>query len=455
MSVKKQKQIAKKPAKAQPKRTKSVAKVANTKKPQAGSKKSAPQKKASVAVKKTTAKVAKQSSKPTQKKPAPKAKVVAKKPQAKAPVKKSNAKPAPQKSVKTPAKKEQKKSVPQKSAKVVLAKKTPAKVEKKASAPQKKAPTKSIAKPAGKPAPTQKQVSATTSKTEAKKATAKVVAQKVQEKIKKQASSKVEREDAPLAGLIEKSDRAQTGKHSKRPSDSIYFSLKDLDDFFADRANGVSLRESASRREKHIPSKKSANKASTLQKKAPAVPPQRKAEKFAAASIADILGFDPVVAPTREKHDEKEIPRKWKKYYSELIAMRKKYAEGVTERSEEVMKRSVKEDSGDLSSYGEHLADAGSESYDRDMAYSLLSSDHGIIQEIDAAIERMKNGTYGICEYTGEPIPESRLISIPYTRYTKEGQERKELEKKRAQSMERSSFADLRSDSSTEDSSDA
>ena len=182
---------------------------------------------------------------------------------------------------------------------------------------------------------------------------------------------------------------------------------------------------------------------------APKVPKAKKVvQSFDAASIADILGFNPVEAPTREKHIEKEIPRKWKKYYSMLVQLRKKHSEGVSERSEEVLKRSAKEDSGDLSSYGQHLADAGSESFDRDMAFSLLSSEHEIIHEIDAAIERMKKGVYGICEYTGAPIPAERLESIPFTRYTKEGQERKELELKRAKSMQWSGFGDMGADGS-------
>ncbi|PWM28075.1 MAG: hypothetical protein DBX55_10540 [Verrucomicrobia bacterium] len=129
-----------------------------------------------------------------------------------------------------------------------------------------------------------------------------------------------------------------------------------------------------------------------------------------------------------------------------LVELRRKHSEGLTERSEEVMKRSVKDDSGDLSSYGQHLADAGSESFERDMAYSLLSSERELIREIDAAVDRMRRGVYGVCEFTGDPIPDERLAAIPFTRYTKEGQERKELEMKRAKSMQRTAFGDIPSE---------
>ncbi len=247
--------------------------------------------------------------------------------------------------------------------------------------------------------------------------------------------------EAPLSGLaFDEPAGKKFAKRQKRArhSESIYFSLEDLDAYFENREAGVSY---------DSPSKSESASASA---KVSSVPKQQKVKKasqtFDAASIADILGFNPVEVPTREKYVEKEIPRKWKKYYNMLVELRKKHSEGLTERSEEVMKRSVKDDSGDLSSYGQHLADAGSESFDRDMAYSLLSSERELIREIDAAVDRMRRGVYGVCEFTGEPIPEERLAAIPFTRYTKEGQERKELEMKRAKSMQRTAFGDIPSE---------
>lgn len=129
---------------------------------------------------------------------------------------------------------------------------------------------------------------------------------------------------------------------------------------------------------------------------------------------------------------------------------RKRHSRGAESISEEVLKRSAKEDSGDLSSYGQHLADAGSESFERDMAYNLLSNEKEMIAEIDAAIERIRNGTYGICEVTGKPIPESRLEAIPFTRCTKEGQEIKEAENKKIKSVQRSIY-DIDASGSAED----
>jgi DnaK suppressor protein len=53
------------------------------------------------------------------------------------------------------------------------------------------------------------------------------------------------------------------------------------------------------------------------------------------------------------------------------------------------------------------------------------------IKEIDEALARMENGTYGICEETGENIEEKRLVAIPWTRLSLEGAEVREREQKR------------------------
>ncbi len=236
-------------------------------------------------------------------------------------------------------------------------------------------------------------------------------------------------------------------KTRARASDSIVFTLEDLDAYLEMRASG-----SGQQQAKAV-SKSAVGKAAPA--KGPAAPAPFKATSspknpVAAASIFDILGFNPVETPSLEKHREKEIPRKWKKYYNMLVDLRKRHSRGAESISEEVLKRSAKEDSGDLSSYGQHLADAGSESFERDMAYNLLSNEKEMIAEIDAAIERIRNGTYGVCEVTGEPIPESRLEAIPFTRCTKEGQEIKEAENKKIKSVQRSIY-DIDASGSPED----
>jgi RNA polymerase-binding transcription factor DksA len=76
----------------------------------------------------------------------------------------------------------------------------------------------------------------------------------------------------------------------------------------------------------------------------------------------------------------------------------------------------------DASAFGMHQADAGSDAYDRDFALSILSQEQNSLYEIDEALKRIDDGTYGICEISNKPILRARLEARPFTRYTVECQ---------------------------------
>ena len=163
----------------------------------------------------------------------------------------------------------------------------------------------------------------------------------------------------------------------------------------------------------------------TLEK--PAKPSHHKA-----ASLADILGFNPKRARSAEAIAEKDVPEKFKRYYKLLIDLRTHLTAGIELHSEETLKRSAKDDAGDLSSYGQHMADAGTDTFDRDFALSMVANEQEALSEIDAAIKRVHDGSYGICEVTQKPIAKDRLLAVPFTRYTAEAQ--KNLERNRHRS---------------------
>jgi RNA polymerase-binding protein DksA len=73
------------------------------------------------------------------------------------------------------------------------------------------------------------------------------------------------------------------------------------------------------------------------------------------------------------------------------------------------------------------LSDQGTDTFDREFALNQLSSEQDILFEIDEAIRRIENGTYGICEMTNEPINIERLEALPYVRHSIKAQS--ELEK--------------------------
>lgn len=155
------------------------------------------------------------------------------------------------------------------------------------------------------------------------------------------------------------------------------------------------------------------------------------------ASLADILGFNPAKgkkAPAAMV-DEAEVPEKFRRYYRLLLELRNHVLIQLGEHTEETLLKSAKDDSGDLSGYGQHMADAGTDTFDRDFALSLVSNEQEALSEIEAAIKRIHAGTYGICETTQKPIAKERLLAVPFTRYSTEA--KKEVERHSHRSIER------------------
>ncbi|MGN0837072.1 MAG: TraR/DksA family transcriptional regulator [Akkermansia sp.] len=103
------------------------------------------------------------------------------------------------------------------------------------------------------------------------------------------------------------------------------------------------------------------------------------------------------------------------------------------------------------SSSGQHIGDAGSEAEVRDLTIRLLDKDREQLFEIDAALERIRRGYYGICEISLDPIPKKRLQVRPFCRLTVKCQE--EYEKKygsyanyKARNNDRVGYAGLQND---------
>lgn len=163
--------------------------------------------------------------------------------------------------------------------------------------------------------------------------------------------------------------------------------------------------------------------------------PKAKPRKIGAVSLDELFGYNPFDKGSVSA-EEKMIPAKWMKYYKKLVSLKVAIQKEIDEHSQNAFSRQGKEDTGDLSaSYSQHTADIDNEAFTRDCALSLLASKQQDLAEINIAIERMKKGTYGICEITGKQIPAERLRDVPFTRYSLEG--KLEAEKQRAAAARR------------------
>ncbi len=74
----------------------------------------------------------------------------------------------------------------------------------------------------------------------------------------------------------------------------------------------------------------------------------------------------------------------------------------------------LSEDAGEETAYDNHLADTATETYDRELDYTLEENSGHVLAEIDAALERITNGTYGRCTNCDGQIPVERLEALPW-----------------------------------------
>src|SRR6266700_3779111 len=117
---------------------------------------------------------------------------------------------------------------------------------------------------------------------------------------------------------------------------------------------------------------------------------------------------------------EAKVKAEWNKFYQRLLELR----EQLLKQMDGLAKESAEE----MPGYSLHMADSGTDNFDRDFALSLLSSDQDAIYEIEEALKRIEKHTYGTCELTGKAIPKSRLEAIPWTRFTVQAQAQLERE---------------------------
>jgi DnaK suppressor protein len=103
-----------------------------------------------------------------------------------------------------------------------------------------------------------------------------------------------------------------------------------------------------------------------------------------------------------------------------LLEKRQEIFRNVHEIEGETLRKSRLDASGDLSSMPIHMADLGTDNFQQEFSLGLMDSERRLIVEIDDALSRIEDGTYGICEGTGQPIAKARLEAQPWARYSVE-----------------------------------
>jgi RNA polymerase-binding transcription factor DksA len=123
----------------------------------------------------------------------------------------------------------------------------------------------------------------------------------------------------------------------------------------------------------------------------------------------------PVADATPIKSIKTKLSRKELNHYRDLLILKRRELVGDLRAMENEALRSG---GGNLSHMPIHMADIGTDTYDQDFMLGLAANERDQLREIDAALQRIEDRTYGVCQLTGKPIPKARLDAKPWAKYT-------------------------------------
>ena len=163
------------------------------------------------------------------------------------------------------------------------------------------------------------------------------------------------------------------------------------------------------------PVKKSARPI-TQAKPAARAKPTAQAKPVAQAKPA---GKESKITPADQVDQPKQV--RWptaeiKEFRESLQKLRDRVVDEINFLAGDNLNRTQRESSGDLSSYSFHMADHGTDNFDREFALNLVSSEQDVIYEIDDALRRIQMGVYGACEKCSEMIAKPRLKAQPFAK---------------------------------------
>lgn len=113
----------------------------------------------------------------------------------------------------------------------------------------------------------------------------------------------------------------------------------------------------------------------------------------------------------------KKLDKKTSEFYKKLLLEKRDELSGdISHISEETLKKSQKDASGDISGYTFHMADVATDNYDREFSLDLASKERSVLIEINYALQKIQEGGFGFCESCKKPISKIRLKAVPYAR---------------------------------------
>jgi len=124
----------------------------------------------------------------------------------------------------------------------------------------------------------------------------------------------------------------------------------------------------------------------------------------------------------KKKYNKKEL-NEFKKI---ILKKKEEVLDDIKHISDDTLKKSQKEASGDISGYTYHMADVATDTYDREFSLGLASNERKLLYELDDAFKKIEEGEFGVCENCKSLIAKSRLKAVPQARLCVKCQEKKE-----------------------------
>ena len=132
------------------------------------------------------------------------------------------------------------------------------------------------------------------------------------------------------------------------------------------------------------------------------------------------------MAAVKKKLTKKELEH----FKAKLLEEKKRILEEMNEMSSTNLLQTIADQSGEVSRYSYHLGDTAALSYGREFSMGLAERQSKYLEQIDQSIQRIEDGTYGICLITKDLIPLERLEEVPVAKYSVKGKEILERQKR-------------------------
>ncbi len=163
---------------------------------------------------------------------------------------------------------------------------------------------------------------------------------------------------------------------------------------------------------------KAGKNTSAQERKGAVKPAQKRPPVRPTPSLAEL--------DNQELEQTRLTPKELDEFREMLLVKRQQLIGDVTHLEDEAI-RSRQLGSSGGSSMPIHMADLGSDTWEQELTLGLIENERGLLREIDEALERIKDGTYGICIATGKPITKARLRAKPWAKYCIEYARKREL----------------------------